>query len=101
MNERREVRRTSASAGTWTRNANGNLCAKIAGVFWATVYQDKTGSFRFVRKHMFSREHFATERDACEGARRAALLDERAKEFLDGRALRPVGSEIISLDHGG
>lgn len=70
MSEDHDRRPNSVNVG-WARNVNGNLCAKIAGV-WATVYRDSAGSFRFVRKHVFSRERFATERDACEAARHAA-----------------------------
>ena len=54
---------------TWTRNANGNLVAKL-GSTWATVYRNNL-QYRFVRNHVFSRETFATEVEACEAACRS------------------------------
>ena len=60
----------STAFGNNSRNAKGNLVAKLSGV-WATVYRDDQG-YRFVRKHVFSHEKYATEREACEAACRSA-----------------------------
>ena len=57
-------------ASAWIRNARGNLCRKISGQ-WCTVYK-RDGRYRFVRNHEFSRETYATEREACEAACRSA-----------------------------
>lgn len=57
-------------ASGWIRNHNGNLCRKISG-HWCTVFKHD-GRFRFVRNHVFARETYATERDACEAACRSA-----------------------------
>ncbi len=59
----------AAGLATWKRNAKGNLVAKLDGV-WATVYLDSHG-YRSVYKHRFSRETYATEREACEAAERS------------------------------
>ena len=69
--ERTTTRRDrQAGTTTWTRNANGNLVAKLDGV-WATVYRDNL-QYCFVRNHVFSRETYATEGEACEAARTLA-----------------------------
>lgn len=57
-------------ASAWFRNSRGNLCRKISG-HWCTVYR-REGRYRFVRNHVFSQETYATEREACEAACRAA-----------------------------
>lgn len=68
--ERTTTRRDrTAGTTTWTRNANGNLVAKLDDV-WATVYRDGKG-YRSVYKHRFSRETYATEREACAAACRS------------------------------
>lgn len=63
-------RERQAGTTTWTRNAKGNLVAKL-GSTWATVYRDKL-QYRVVRNHVFSRKTFATEVEACEAACRSA-----------------------------
>lgn len=57
-------------ASAWIRNGRGNLCRKISG-HWCTVYKHD-GRYRFVRNHEFSRNTYATEREACEAACRSA-----------------------------
>lgn len=57
-------------ASPWIRNGRGNLSRRIAGE-WCTVYK-RDGRYRFVRNHVFSRETYATEREACEAACRSA-----------------------------
>lgn len=54
----------------WIRNTKGNLCREIAGV-WYTVFE-RRGTYRFVRKGVFSKRRYPTEREACEAACEAA-----------------------------
>lgn len=69
--ERTTTRRDRpAGATTWARNAKGNLVAQV-GSTWVTVYRDNV-RYRFVRNHVFSREAYATEGEACEAARTLA-----------------------------
>ncbi len=54
----------------WIRNSKGNLCREISGV-WYTVFEFR-GRYRFGRNGVFSKRHYATEREACEAACRSA-----------------------------
>lgn len=53
-------------ASPWIRNTKGNLCRNISGQLCTVFKQD--GRYRFVRNHQFSRETYATAREACEAA---------------------------------
>lgn len=68
--ERTTIRRDrQTGTTTWTRNAKGNLVAKL-GSTWATVYREKL-RYRYVRNHVFSRAIFDSEAEACRAAERS------------------------------